>query len=64
MKKLAHKILTYFTYPSTWSGLVKIMAAGGIVLKPEYAAATTSIGLAVSGAINTIWSDADVKAAK
>jgi hypothetical protein len=38
--------------PSTWRGLVALIAAAGITLSPEQAAAITAAGLAAIGLVN------------
>jgi hypothetical protein len=58
--KFLKTILGYFTYASTWKGLVAILTAGGLVLSPEQAAAITAAGLGVVGLIQVFVDDQQV----
>jgi hypothetical protein len=54
-------ILNYLRYPSTWKGLVALIAALGLSLKPEYQDAIVTIGLTIGGLIAVKFSDSDVQ---
>ena len=48
MDKIAEKLLE----PSTWRGIIALVGAVGLILKPENAAAILAAVLALIGAIN------------
>ena len=47
-------ILKYLNQPSTWRGLIGILTALGIAIKPDMANAVIAIGLATTGLVNVI----------
>lgn len=51
------QLIQHFSSPSTWRGIVLILSACGVYLKPEIAEALIAVGLAVSGAIGVLTSD-------
>lgn len=55
------KILDYFRYPSTYKGIVTLLTALGVAISPEQSEAIAIAGVAIFGAIETFFSDADVK---
>jgi hypothetical protein len=40
--------------PSTWRGIIMLLAAFGVVIQPELAAAITAAGMAGSGLIGVL----------
>lgn len=48
------KILLYLTQESTWTGIVAILTAFGVVLKPELTHAIVAFGLGLFGLIKVI----------
>lgn len=61
MKNLLSKLGDYLRYPSTWQGIVSILTAVGVTLKPEQAEAIASAGIALVGVLLAFFSDSDVK---
>ena len=61
LKKLALKALDALRYPSTWKGIVTLLATAGVALKPELAEAITTAALGIVGLLWTLFSDADVQ---
>ncbi len=59
--KMLTKILDYLRYPSTWQGLVTILALAGVTLSPEQTQAIVTAAVGVVGAISLFFSDTDVK---
>ena len=53
MKKL-NVILNYLTQSSTYKGIFSVLAAFGVVLKPELADAIIACALGVIGLINVL----------
>ena len=51
-------VLARLGEPSTYRGIFALLTALGIALKPEQAAAITSVGLALIGAVNVFKKDA------
>lgn len=47
-------LLNYLTQKSTWLGLLSILAAFGVALKPEMADAIIACALGVFGLVNVI----------
>lgn len=43
--------------PSSWRGLVWLLAAGGVVLSPEQAAAVMATGAAAAGLVGVVTRD-------
>jgi hypothetical protein len=58
MNKLASYLLARLGEASTYRGIFALLTAFGIAMKPEQAAAITSVGLALIGAINVFKRDA------
>jgi len=56
-----NKIIEFGKYPSTWKGLVTLLALAGVTLSPEQATLIGSIGVGIVGLIATLFSDSDVK---
>mgnify|MGYP003659951373 CR=1 FL=1 len=54
-------VLNYLRYPSTWKGLVGLITALGLSLKPEYQEAIVTIGLTIGSLIAVKFSDVDVQ---
>ncbi len=58
------KIIELLRYPSTYSGLAKLVGVIAGFLSwshgPQVAAAIGALGVGISGAINVFFSDADV----
>lgn len=52
--KILETLLNYATQKSTWIGLMSIIAAFGLVIKPELADAIVTCLLGVFGLINVI----------
>lgn len=48
-------ILKYLKQPSTWQGLVGIIAAFGMTLSPEQSAAIIAGGIGLVGIIDVFW---------
>jgi len=46
------KLLKYGRQPSTWRGIISILAVAGISLNPEQATAIIGTGMALMGLIN------------
>ena len=57
MKKTFNIIMNYLTQASTYKGLFTMLAAFGIVLKPELADAIIACALGITGLINVIIND-------
>lgn len=64
MKALLLKALDALRYPSTWKGIVTLLASAGVALKPELAEGIVTAAVAVVGVLWTLFSDADVKTKK
>ena len=60
MKALALKLLNHLKYPSSWQGIVGVLAAVGLTIAPELQAHIITGGVALAGAIAFFFSDADV----
>lgn len=45
------KVLEYLKQDSTWKGIISVLTAFGITIKPELAAAITATGLGLVGLI-------------
>lgn len=60
MKALLLKALDALRYPSTWKGIITLLASAGVALKPELAEAIGTAGVALVGVIWLVFSDADV----
>ena len=61
MNKIIETVLNYLNQPSTYKGLFSVLAAFGVVLKPELADAIIACALGVIGLINVIVDEHDVK---
>lgn len=44
-------VLARMVEPTTWGGLATLLTGVGVVLKPDQAAAITSLGVAIGGAL-------------
>lgn len=55
------KIFEYLQYPSTWKGLIGLLAVFGIGVSPEQSEQIIIAAVAVVSAISTFFSDSDVK---
>lgn len=55
------KILDYLKYPSTWQGLITLLALAGVNIAPEQSSAIVAAAVGVVGAISMFFSDTDVK---
>lgn len=60
MKSLLKKLLNHLKYPSTWQGVIGLVAAAGLVLKPELQEAIIATGVALAGLVAFFFSDTDV----
>ena len=54
MNKIIETILKYLNQPSTYKGLFSVLAAFGVVLKPELSDAIIACALGIIGLINVI----------
>lgn len=54
MNKIAETVLKYLNQSSTYKGIFSVLAAFGVVLKPELADAIIACALGVIGLINVI----------
>ena len=54
MNKIVETILKYLNQSSTYKGLFSVLAAFGVVLKPELADAIIACALGVIGLINVL----------
>ncbi len=61
MNKIAETVLKYLNQASTYKGLFSVLAAFGVVLKPELADAIIACALGVIGLINVIVDEHEVK---
>ncbi len=61
MNKIAETVLKYLNQSSTYKGLFSVLAAFGVVLKPELADAIIACALGVIGLINVIVDEHEVK---
>lgn len=61
MNKIAETVLKYLNQASTYKGLFSVLAAFGVVLKPELANAIIACALGVIGLINVIVDEHEVK---
>jgi hypothetical protein len=57
MTKLFHFLLARLSEPSTYKGATLALTGLGVYVKPELAAAITSIGLGVAGLIGVLAAD-------
>jgi hypothetical protein len=57
MTKLFHFLLARLSKPSTYKGATLALTGLGVYVKPELAAAITSIGLGVAGLIGVLAAD-------
>lgn len=55
------KILDYLKYPSTWQGVITLLALAGVNIAPEQSSAIVAAAVGVVGAISMFFSDTDVK---
>lgn len=55
---LVSYLVSRFSEPSTWRGLVGIATAAGVTITPDQTNAVVSIGLATAGIIGVITRDA------
>lgn len=55
------KILDFLRYPSTWQGLIALLAVLGVSLSPEQTEAIIASAVGVVGTIMLFFSDTDVK---
>ena len=60
MNKIAETVLKYLNQASTYKGLFSVLAAFGVVLKPELANAIIACALGVIGLINVIVDEHEV----
>lgn len=51
-------LIKHFSEPSTWRGLFLICSAIGVAVRPDVAEAIIAVGLAVSGLVGVLFSDA------
>lgn len=61
MKNLALKLLNHLKYPSTWQGIIGLVAATGLALAPELQEHIITAGVALAGVVAFLFSDADVE---
>ncbi len=61
MNKITETILKYLNQSSTYKGLFSVLAAFGVVLKPELADAIIACALGIIGLINVIVDEHKVK---
>ena len=54
------KLLEYLKYPSTYKGVLALLAVVGVSVKPELAEAITTAGVAAYGVLSILFSDKDV----
>ena len=54
MNKKFNLVINYLTQPSTYKGVFTMLAAFGVVLKPELADAIIACALGITGLINVI----------
>ncbi len=54
MNKIAETVLKYLNQSSTYKGIFSVLAAFGVVLKPELADAIIACALGIIGLINVI----------
>ncbi len=54
MKKLFETVFKYLSQSSTYKGLFSVLAAFGVVLKPELADAIIACALGIIGLINIL----------
>lgn len=64
MNKITETILKYLNQSSTYKGLFSVLAAFGVVLKPELADAIIACALGIIGLINVIVDEHNVKTPK
>lgn len=55
------KLLEFLKYPSTWKGLVALLAVAGVAISPEDAEKIAAGAVTLVGVIWTFFSDTDVK---
>ena len=60
MNKIVETVLKYLNQSSTYKGLFSVLAAFGVVLKPELADAMIACALGVIGLINVIVDEHEV----
>ena len=60
MNKITETILKYLNQPSTYKGLFSVLAAFGVVLKPELSDAIIACALGIIGLINVIVDEHEV----
>ncbi len=60
MNKIVETVLKYLNQSSTYKGLFSVLAAFGVVLKPELADAIIACALGVIGLINVIVDEHEV----
>lgn len=53
--------INYLKYPSTWKGIITVIAAGLAAKNPELVTQIATAGAGFVGIIGTFFSDADVK---
>ena len=61
MNKIAETVLKYLNQSSTYKGLFSVLAAFGVVLKPELAEAIIASAVGGIGLINVIVDEHDVQ---
>ncbi len=61
MNKITETVLKYLNQSSTYKGLFSVLAAFGVVLKPELADAIIACALGIIGLINVIVDEHKVK---
>ena len=64
MNKITETILKYLNQSSTYKGVFSVLAAFGVVLKPELADAIIACALGIIGLINVIVDEHNVKTPK
>ena len=50
-------LLEQFSEPSTWRGLINIMTASGIAIKPELMEPIITVGVLVNGLVGVLTKD-------
>ena len=60
MNKITETVLKYLNQSSTYKGLFSVLAAFGVVLKPELADAIIACALGIIGLINVIVDEHEV----
>lgn len=61
MKNALNTVLEYLRHDSTWKGIVSVLTACGVAIKPELGEAIIAVGMSVVGLIQIFVTDADVQ---